>query len=371
MSNQSSNLRCAFIHPFLLRYPRGIERYTFNLANALAQTGVMVDLLTWRWPNPVQIDQLDQRVRLKPLPTVRYYTARVAIPYYVWCLCQQRYDFTWIFFAGYGEAEALALYRTQRFGIVLHYPYHQVPHRYHEFYRFHTARRATHVVAVSQFVADEARNVLARESIVIHHGVDSNRFQPNHTIRARIRQQLNLKPDAPVLLTVAALEERKGVQWVLHALPAVLQTFPEAVYLVVGDGPHRMALTTLAADLGVISRVRFLGAQIDSTPFFQAADISLILASGEASSLTTIESFACGLPVVAAQHRPFNELVQPEHGVLVDCKNADQISAHIIDLLGDSERRQKLGLEARQHVLSKFTWQRAAQQYTQLMQQNN
>src|SRR4051812_5617289 len=102
-------MRIAFIHPFLFRFPRGIERFLFNLANALARRGVEVEILTWRWPEPVVIDTLDARVRTRVLPTSRYFAARCIIPWYTYHLLRENYDFVWIFFAGYGEAEALAL----------------------------------------------------------------------------------------------------------------------------------------------------------------------------------------------------------------------------------------------------------------------
>ena len=52
-------MRIAFVHPFLYRYPRGIERFTISLANALVQGGEQVDIRTWRWPRPVRIDSVD------------------------------------------------------------------------------------------------------------------------------------------------------------------------------------------------------------------------------------------------------------------------------------------------------------------------
>src|SRR2546423_1389729 len=147
-------MRVAFIHPFLYRYPRGIERYTISLANALARTGVEVHILTWRWPQPVQIDTLDPQVQVHLMPTSRYYAARAVVPFYAWDLLRHAYDFVWIFFAGYGEAQALGLARRMPFGIVFHYPFAEVPHRYDEFRRHRLAQRATLLVSVSQFVAD-------------------------------------------------------------------------------------------------------------------------------------------------------------------------------------------------------------------------
>jgi phosphatidylinositol alpha-1,6-mannosyltransferase len=360
-------MRVAFIHPFLFRYARGIERYTFNLANALAAQGVEVSLLTWRWQSPVQIDLLDDRVRVHVLPTLRYFAAQAIIPFYVWHLLTHRYDFVWIYFADYGEAMALNGLRQQKFGVVFHYPYAQVPHRYHSFRRTGLARRAAYLVAVSRFVADGVRQALGRESVVIHHGVDTVRFAPDATARVRVRESLGLAADVPLLVTAAALEERKGIQCVLRALPRVIEQFPNAMYLVLGAGPHRAVLEQLACDLQIQEHVRLLGAQADVTPYLQAADVSLILARGEASSLSALESLACEIPVIAARQPPFDELISSEYGVMVDETDANAVTDAIIGVLREPAWRAQMGAAGRARVLADFTWEQLARRYVLLL----
>lgn len=361
-------MRAAFVHPFLFRYARGIERYTFNLANALARQNVQVDILTWRWDKPIQTDALDTWVRVWVMPTARYFAAQAVVPFYLNQLRRGRYDYVWIFFAGYGEAEALALARGQRFGIVLHYPYEQVPHRYREFRRYGLAKRAADIVAVSRYVADGAREALGRASTVIHHGVDTSRFKPDAMVRARVRGEWGTAPGAPLLVTAAALEERKGMQYVLAALPAVREEFPDVRYVIAGEGPYRGALEAQIQALGLGGCVELRGAQADTAPLYQAADAALILARGEASSLTALEAMACELPVIAARRQPLDELVTPECGVLVEETDAGQVSAAIRALLASPEQRREMGRAGRERVRNEFTWERAAEQYAALME---
>ena len=360
-------MKLAILHPFQFRYARGIERFTFNLANTLSRDGVDVHLVTWCWPQPVEIDVLDPRMRVHFMPTSRYYAAKVVIPFYVGHLLRQRYDFVWIYFAGYGEAGALNLVRRQRFGIVFHYPYAQVPHRYEEFRRSGLAQRAARIVSVSQYVADGVQEALGRDSVVIHHGVDTERFRPDPEVRARVRQALGLASTTPLLVTAAALEERKGVQWVLRALPEVLQTHPDTLYLVLGDGPYRLALEELAQTLNLNDHVRFLGVQADVVPFLQAADVSLILARGEASSLTALESMACGVPVIAARRPPFDELIRLDYGMLIDEEDKYQTVHAIQRLLSDPDIRSAMGVSGRKRIMDAFTWNRVSAQYRQLL----
>lgn len=360
-------MRIAFIHPFLYRYPRGIERYTLNLANALAQAGAEVHILTWRWPQPVQIGALDPRVHVALLPTSRYYAAQAMVPLYSWHLLRERFDFVWIFFAGYGEAEALTLLRGQPFGAVFHFPQVAAPDRYREFGRYGLIGRAQQIVSVSQVVADSVREHFGLGSTVIHHGVDAQQFAPDASARARVRHRLGLGATAPLLVTAAALEERKGVQHVLRALPAIRQARPDLAYAVLGEGPYRPALEGMANDLGVAGSVHFLGATDAIAPFYQAADLSVILSRGEASSLVALESLACGVPVLAADERPFDELIDGGDGVRVAPGDTQAVAGAVLSLLSAPERLRVMGEQGRARILRDFRWDRVAQQYLALI----
>lgn len=360
-------LRVAIIHPFLFRYARGIERFTFNLANVLARSGVEMHLLTWRWHSPIQIAQLEPWVQVHTLPTGRYFEASTIVPFYVWHLLTHRYDFLWIYFAGYGEAEALTIARQQKFGVVFHFPYDEVPHRYREFQRFGLVQRAAQIVSVSRFVADGVRESLGLDSTVIHHGVDTQRFAPDPNARQQVRQSLGLDAETPLLLTAAALEERKGIQWVLRALPEVVRQCPQVAYIVVGDGDYRAELERITHALGLDRVVRFLGVRERVDPFYQAADLTLLLSHGEASSLTVLESLACAVPVITSQHPPFDELIESEHGIMVDENDASAVAAAINELLCDRPKRRAMGDAGRKHVLADFTWERVGNQYQQLL----
>ncbi|MCL4486520.1 MAG: glycosyltransferase family 4 protein [Chloroflexi bacterium] len=363
-------MRVAFIHPFLFRYARGIERYTLNLANALVQSGIQPHLITWRWPSPVTIESLGPRVETHLLFTSRFYASKVIVPFYLAHLLRWRYDFVWIYFAGYGEAETLALMRNQRYGIVFHYPYEQVPHRYREFRRYGLARRAERIVAVSQLVADGVREALGRESDVISHGVDGLRFHPDVKQRERVRRELGLPSDAHLLVTTAALEKRKGIQHVLGALPLVMQRAPQTYYVVAGDGPDRTFVEqTVGALPGEVStHVRLVGAQQNVVPYLQAADLFLILARGEASSLAALEALACGVPVIASRSRPFDELIRAEYGAQLDETNHAVLAETVVSLLNDPARRRQMGETGRACMLQSHTWAQVAQDYVKLMQ---
>src|SRR5688572_10624218 len=113
------------------------------------------------------------------MPQFRYYVSKTVIPFYLFHLLSRSYDVIVIHFAGYGEAETIALARRFKricYNIVFHYPYSQVPHRYREFLKLNTARHAAEFIAVSRFVAGGIKEYFGRESRIIGHGVDTAQF---------------------------------------------------------------------------------------------------------------------------------------------------------------------------------------------------
>lgn len=358
--------RWAFIHPFQLRLQRGIEVYLWNLASALAKQGIRVDILTWAGLLDVPDYARISGIKLYQVPSVRYFQAQFAVPYYVYWLLKNNYHHVFVHFAGYGEGPALRLARlvhTISFSVIFHFPPSLVPHRYREFARWNFQQDAAHLIAVSHATAHEVEKWASRPCKVIPHGVDAKRFRPDPALRVQTRRKLNLEPEWPVLISVAALEERKGIKWVIQALPEVLQICPNCHYLVVGDGPYRGVLEKQVDKLGLHRQVLFLGFQKDIIPYLCAADVGLLLSWGEASPISLLEFAAVGLPVLTSYHPPFPELVRTDWGRMVDESDSEEVVREIVALLMDSSLREHMGHKAREWVTYYCTWPQAAARY--------
>jgi glycosyltransferase involved in cell wall biosynthesis len=137
---------------------------------------------------------------------------------------------------------------------------------------------------------------------VIGNGVDIARFQPRDQVAARAA--LGLAADAPVLVSVGGLVERKGFHRVIEILPRLRQRWPGLVYLVVGgaspEGDNRAELEAQVAALGLGDAVRFLGSlPPDELPVpLSAANIFVLATRNEGWACVFLEAMACGLPVI-------------------------------------------------------------------------
>ncbi|MGE5469021.1 MAG: glycosyltransferase family 4 protein, partial [Ignavibacteria bacterium] len=186
---------------------------------------------------------------------------------------------------------------------------------------------------------------------VIHNGVDLERFHPGlrDEHRARVRAELALPADAPVVLFVGSGFERKGVPMLLRALAAMKRGDTQLV--VVGKDRHQRGAEALARKLGVAERVRFLGGQEDVRPYYGAADLFCLPSLYDPMPNAALEAFACGLPVVASATSGAAELIRDgANGAVCDAFDAAALARQLDELapnaggMADAARAAVAGL---------------------------
>jgi glycosyltransferase involved in cell wall biosynthesis len=177
--------------------------------------------------------------------------------------------------------------------------------------------------------------------------------------RTRVRAELGLTPDEPVLLVLAALVERKGIDVLLEALArlrdgrAGAAAEPPAL-LVAGDGPARGALAAQAARLG-LAGVRFLGLRADKAELLAACDAFVLPSRFEGLGVAALEAMAAGRAVVATTVGGLGEaVVDGETGLLVPPDDPAALAAALARLLCDPAERLRLGAAGPARVAQGF-----------------
>jgi phosphatidylinositol alpha-1,6-mannosyltransferase len=231
-----------------------------------------------------------------------------------------------------------------------------------------TLGRADTVLAGSQFTAGLTRDlgVDPARIRVTHYGTDPTRFQPRDASALRERLGLGMRP---VLLTIARLVARKGIDTVLDALPQVLATHPDVAYVVAGDGPAGESLKALSRRLGVERAVHFAGAVTDEELplWYSLADVFVMPSRSdppdvEGFGIVFLEAAATERPVVAARAGGIPDAVaHGVTGILIPAGDAAALGAELVSLLGDPARRAELGRRGRERVLADFTWDRVVE----------
>jgi glycosyltransferase involved in cell wall biosynthesis len=218
----------------------------------------------------------------------------------------------------------------------------------------HVMQHSAAVTAVSQFLADEAREIVAGPTpTVAPMPVATNLFSPGgHRQPNRI-------------LFIGRLNAQKGIEVLLRALS--LTQF--VVNLdVVGDGDTKR-LRELADELGVAERVRWIGAlpQHKLTDYYRAATALVVPSVNEGLGLVAVEAQLCETPVIAFDSGGLSDVVQHDRtGILVGDISAGALAAGIDSLLARPDRGASLGAAGRLHALATFAPESVARRYADL-----
>jgi glycosyltransferase involved in cell wall biosynthesis len=210
------------------------------------------------------------------------------------------------------------------------------------------ARRAAHVIAVSQALKDAliGLGVPADRVTVLRNGVDLQMFHPDG--REEARQNLNFA--GPTLLSVGHLIERKAHDLVIAAMPSL----PRHSLIIVGEGADRTALEHQIAQLGLSGRVRLVGAVPHEKlrEYYAAADALVLASSREGWPNVLLEAMACGTPVVASNVWGNPEVVAaPEAGTLLGERTAAGIVEAVHRLFSTLPDRS-----ATRRYAERFSW---------------
>lgn len=220
---------------------------------------------------------------------------------------------------------------------------------------------------VSHYTAGLLHNhgVPAHRTHVVPNGTDPERFYPRDG--ASLRRRLGLSGRS-LLLTVARLVPRKGIDTVLHALPTIAQAVPDVTYIIAGTGPDRARLERLADDLDVQSHVQFVGHVDHETlpSYYSAADLFVMPAREdppdvEGFGIVFLEANACGTPVVGARTGGIPDAIQHgETGLIVPPDAPEALAEAAIRILTDSDFASALGQQGRRWAVREMSWSRVA-----------
>ena len=225
------------------------------------------------------------------------------------------------------------------------------------------------LTVVSRSMSEEVKRLGAdhKRVHVIPMGVDlKKRFVP-----AKSRRNKNY------LLFVGRLVKKKGLQYLIHALPLILERHPQVYLQITGDGPEKINLKRMCENLGISAHVRFLGAVKNELlpALYQTSDVvvfpSVILDDGdqEGFGLVLVEALGCECAAIVTDLPAMQDIITDgETGLVVPQKNIRKLAEKVILLLDDRKLRESLGREGRRLVLKKYDWNLIARQYADLIE---
>jgi glycosyltransferase involved in cell wall biosynthesis len=213
--------------------------------------------------------------------------------------------------------------------------------------------RSTYVVANSQAVRDflvEEDGFDPNLIRVIRNGVDLERFSIVRTNRQELFPQLEAK--AKLIAVVANMNvETKGHTDLIRAAIEVSREFPNAKFLLVGDGVERARLEVMTAESGLSQTILFLGRRNDVPSVLACSDLFVLPSWAEGLPNSVLEAMATGLPVVATRVGGTPEIIEDgASGLLVSPKDSHALAVAISRILGSDGFAKALGRSGQERV---------------------
>lgn len=243
-----------------------------------------------------------------------------------------------------------------------------------------TLKKIDHVVAVSDANKDlliklypELKNKIS----TIHNGIDIDKFDKSlfhfsTQYKARIKEQLfNAKNEDFIILSIAALHPRKGLNYLMEAFKNIHAKDPKTKLIIVGEGPERKNLTKLIKILELDNDVMLLGEQNNIPQILKSSDLFVLASLKEAFGLVLLEAMAAQIPVIASEVGGIPEIIQHnKSGLLVQPANIEDLTNGIRTIMNNPALKQKLTYVAHHHVKNfdiKVTSQKTEKLYDSIL----
>ncbi len=190
-------------------------------------------------------------------------------------------------------------------------------------------------IAISGAVREDllTMGVKSEKISVIYNGLDLSLLKtgPSST---EIRQQLGIRPEQRVIATVARLHPVKGHKHLLAAARQVVRQYPEALFLLVGEGPERPAIERAIREMDLAHHVIMTGFYPEVNDLYPVMEIFVLPSLMEGMGLVLLEAMNFGVPVIATQVGGIPEIIQDgESGLLVSPADSEGLAIAISWLL--------------------------------------
>ncbi len=214
------------------------------------------------------------------------------------------------------------------------------------------ARFCARIITISE---DERREYLkrgigdAKKVVTIFNGINLQRFPGDEK---KVRNELQIKRQVPLVGFVGRLEEVKGPHLFVEAVMSIGRTLPQTHFIMAGDGPMKEELIKKTQGL---PHFHFVGHRKDIPDVIAALDLLIIPSLNDGFNLAAVEAMASAKPVIATSVGGLPEVVG-EGGILVKPEDTKALAQETIRLINAPDLRKQIGKKGRRRVETLFDW---------------
>lgn len=217
-------------------------------------------------------------------------------------------------------------------------------------------RRLDGRITVSPAALEFVSRFFPAEYRIIPNGVDTTVFRPDVTPLPEFNDGKRN------VVYLGRIEKRKGLKYLLRAIPLIREHYPDTRFIIGGDGPLRAGFQRLVAQAGW-QDVVFLGrVPAERLPHLYASAQVFCAPNtgGESQGVVLLEALASGCPVVASDIPGFRSVIQHgTDGLLTPPTRHEELAWTVCHLLGDESERTRLSAQGRRRA-EEFSWERVA-----------
>jgi len=237
-------------------------------------------------------------------------------------------------------------------------------------------KRVQKIVTVSKANEDLFKNLfpdLKNYTTTILNGIDVTWFESqllnfSETKMNEFREkEFEADDNTKVILTVAELHERKGLTYLIKAIPTILKKMDNLKLIIVGDGHQKQELEKLIEKLGLAKNIKLLGHRKCIPKIMASANLFVLPSVKEAFGLVILEAMAAWLPVLATRVGGIPEIIEDRvNGFLVEPKDSNALAEKILELFNENFKFEEYIKNAQQILKEKFDAKAMAKQYEQI-----
>ncbi len=238
-------------------------------------------------------------------------------------------------------------------------------------------RSADAIVVASNIVKKQLVNYVdvdEEKVFVVPYGVDFERFSRSSDIVNDGSERCQFdKGDDFVIVCVGRLTREKGIDYLIEAFSG-LKNRGRARLMIIGEGALEDELKGYAKQKGIADRVVFTGKVDSPEEYFARADVHVLMSRYETFGLAHLEAMASGLPTISWASRFPDSLVASSE-IIVDGKTGyciepyrvDELRRVLDEMIENREMTRELGLRAREYVRERYSWDKTAERYLDIM----
>ncbi len=197
---------------------------------------------------------------------------------------------------------------------------------------------------------------------VIPNAIDPTKYQTS-VDRGSVRQRYGVGYGEKLILCVGRLVPQKGIEYFIRAIPSIAKRYPEAKFIIVGEGWSRDILEAEAQSSGHGKKIRFTGFASDQEVIYlmTSADVLVVPTVYEPFGIVALEGMATGVPVVTSKVGGLSEVIEHDRtGLFVYPRSPESIAWGIDQVLSDPDHAKWLTENAKEKLHKAYSWEAVA-----------